>query len=135
MTRIFHMLLAVFIFGQSCPAQMKNIQELSGRWDITGESPGTSLEIADSANIFLTYMGEKKRITSYHADFTKSPYWFDFTISDSSGVMQIKSLLQVYSNNIMKWQLFLDEERTPYFTASRGEIIYLKRMSTGVASR
>jgi hypothetical protein len=133
MIKLLFTMLVSFTLTQICSAQVKSIQDLAGRWDITGEGPGTSLEIADSASIYLTYMGEKKKITGYTVDFSKSPYWFDFTISDSSGVVHIQSLVQVFSNNTMKWQLFLDEERSPYFTASKGEIMYLKRMSMGVA--
>jgi len=115
-------------------AQVKRFQDLTGRWAIAGQDAGAYLEVIDSSNIYLNYMGEKKKIISYSMDLSKSPSWFDFTVPDSIGVLHIKSLVQVFGDNTMKWQLFLDEERTPHFTATRGELMYLKKVSAGVAA-
>lgn len=135
----FRIILAAFIFLQcDANAQVKKFSDLVGRWEITGEElPGASLEIIDSSSMYLTYMGEKKKITGYSLDLTKSPAWFDFTLPDSSGILHVKSIVQVYGDNVMKWQLFLEEERSAYFTASRGEMMYLKKtkpVTTAVAS-
>ena len=127
MKKLLFILVIISSLGLTGSAQLKKIQELTGRWIIAGEDPGSYLEIVDSANIYLNYMGERKKIINYTADFTKTPGWFDFTVPDSSGVLHIKSLVQVFGDNTMKWQLFLDEDRTTYFTAQKGELLYLKK--------
>lgn len=112
-------------------AQSKKFQDLIGRWDIIGEqNAGGGLEIIDSANISLTYMGEKKKVISFTIDFTKSPYWFDFSIQDTADVIRVKSLLGVVNDSMLKWQLFINEERPVFFSATKGELFYLKRSAT-----
>lgn len=115
----------------------KSFTDLVGKWEIVGEEmPGASLEIIDSSQIYLTYGGERRKISSATFNPRKSPAWFDFNISDSSGTLQVKTLVHVYGNGIMKWQLFIEEERPEYFTASKGEMMYLKKSagSSTVAS-
>ena len=106
--------------------QGKKLQDMKGRWDIAGEQNAV-LEIIDSSHIFLTYMGETRKITNVRTDFSKSPFWFDFSTSDSSSVVNVKSLVEIIGDNMLKWQIFIDEDRSPYFTASKGEILYLKK--------
>jgi hypothetical protein len=113
--------------------QAKKLRDMVGRWEIAGEQSAI-LEIVDSATITLTYMGETRQITNLKTDFSKSPYWFDFTTRDSSSVVQVKSLVEIIGDNMLKWQLFIDEERSPYFTASKGEILYLKKRSNVIAA-
>ena len=108
-------------------AQAKKFQDLVGKWEITGENAGASLEVIDSANLFITYMGEKKKILDYKIDFSKTPHWLDFTIQDTSGVIGVKSLFEIMNDSVIKWQLFLAEERTSHFTAKNGELYYLKK--------
>src|SRR5687767_10711634 len=115
------------------PAQPKKFQDIIGRWDIVGEqNAGGALEIIDSSTIILTYMGEKKQIHDYKIDFSKSPFWFDFTTKDTASVVNIKSLMEVVNDTVIKWQLFVDEDRTPHFTASKGEMLYLKKTKRDV---
>jgi hypothetical protein len=107
--------------------QGKKFRDIVGQWEIAGEqNAGASLNIIDSNTIVLTYRGETKKISNIRIDFSKSPAWFDFSAQDSSDALQVKSLVEV-GDNVMKWQLFIDEERTPYFTTRKGEILYLKR--------
>ena len=108
-------------------AQAKKFQDLVGKWEITGENAGASLEVIDSANLFITYMGEKKKILDYKIDFSQTPHWLDFTIQDTSGVIGVKSLFEIMNDSVIKWQLFLAEERTSHFTAKNGELYYLKK--------
>jgi len=136
MNKVYFLILTFFLgFSFISSAQVKRFQDLVGRWDIVGEDlPGASLEIQDSTTIYLTYMGEKKKIIHYTIDFSKSPCWFDFTIPDSNSIIPVKSLVQVFGDNAMKWQIFLDEDRSPYFTSSRGELMYLKKTNIATGS-
>ena len=119
-----HVLLVTTGFGQQ-----KNLKDLVGRWEIVGEQDDSaSLEVIDSSTIILNYMGEKKRIIDYKIDFQKSPIWFDFSTSgDSSSVVLVKSLLEIMNDNMIKWQLFVDEDRTDHFSSTKGELFYLRK--------
>ena len=117
----------------------KNFKDLVGRWEIIDQQgTNATLEIIDSSAILLTYNGEKKKIIDYKIDFTKSPIWFDFSTSDTSSVVAVKSILEILSDNMIKWQLFVDEDRTPYFSSTKGEMFYLRKakpvINTGVES-
>ena len=126
---------ACFAISFSVLAQ-KKFNDMIGRWDIAGEqNAGASLEIIDSSTMILNYMGETRRISNIKMDFSKTPAWIDFTTRDSSNALQnIKGLVEI-GDNVMKWELFVDEERTTYFTSRKGELLYLKRSSatTGTA--
>jgi hypothetical protein len=109
-------------------SQPKKFQDIVGKWDIAGEqNTGATLEIIDSTNIVLTYMGEKKKILDYRIDFSKSPIWFDFTTQDTASIVNVKSLLEVVNESMIKWQLFVDEERPSHFSSSKGELFYLTK--------
>lgn len=132
MKKIVVAISACLLIAISGNSQVKKIQDIIGRWDIAGEqNNGASLEIIDSTTIVLTYMGETRKITNIKADFSKSPSWFDFSTQDTtSSVVQVKSLMEVVGGDVMKWQLFIDEERSSYFTTKKGELLYLKRSRT-----
>lgn len=128
------LLAAVMIttFGVAGFSQQKKLKELVGRWEIVGEqNPGASLEVIDSSTMVLIYNGEKKKIIEYKIDFSKSPIWFDFSTGDSSSVVTVKSLLEIMNDNMIKWQLFVDEDRTAHFSSSRGEMFYLRKAIPG----
>lgn len=114
-------------------AQSNNFQKLIGKWIISSED-GTPayLEILDSANILLTYQGETRKCNDAKIHFDKSPYWFDFTTGTGDSAITVKTLMEVFDNGVAKWQLFVDEDRSPYFTATKGEILYLKRSKSNV---
>jgi hypothetical protein len=112
--------------------QGKKFRDIIGNWEITGEQKAT-LQILDSATIQLTYLGEKKTITNYKLDFSKSPIWFDFSTTDSGSVVHVKSLLEIVGDDMIKWQLFIDEERPAHFSSSKGELFYLKKTRTATA--
>ena len=101
-----------------------------GTWEIIGEQDfGGGLQIIDSANILIRFMGEEKRILEYKIDFSKSPYWFDFSAKDSTSISKFKSLLEFVNDDMLKWQIFTDEVRANHFTSTTGESFYLKRVS------
>ena len=109
-------------------SQQKKFKDLVGRWEIFGSSEEASLEVVDSSTIILSYMGDMKKIINYKIDFDKSPIWFDFSTEDSVSNITVKSLLEIMNDNMIKWQLFVDEDRPDYFSSSRGELFYLKKV-------
>ena len=113
--------------------QQKQLKDLVGRWEIIGEqSDSASLEIIDSSTIILNYMGERKKIIEYKIDFQRSPIWFDFSTGDSSSTVVVKSLLEVMNDSMIKWQLFVDEDRTEHFSSTKGELYYLRKAKPAV---
>ena len=119
----------ILFTGTEAFNQQKQLKDLIGRWEIVGEqSDSASLEIIDSSTIILSFMGEKKRIIDYKIDFQRSPIWFDFSTSDdSSSTVLVKSLLEIMNDNMIKWQLFVDEDRTDHFSSTKGELFYLRK--------
>jgi hypothetical protein len=122
--------LSVSGFGQNT-----KFRDISGKWEVVGDpNANATLTIVDSSTIEFSYMGEKKTVSNYTIDYSKSPYWLDFTATDSSASFHVKSILQKVGDDVLKWQLFIDEDRSPYFTSSKGEVFYLKRSRTPVVS-
>ena len=117
MKKVFLLLMILFA-GIQAFNQQKQFKDLVGRWEIVGEKDDSaSLEVIDSSTIILSYMGEKKRIIDYKIDFQKSPIWFDFsTVDSASSMVSVKSILEIVNDNMLKWQLFLDEDRTDHFS-------------------
>lgn len=106
-----------------------------GSWEIIGEQDsGGGLEVIDSTTILIRFMGEEKKLIQYKIDFSKSPYWFDFTAKDTTSVSNFKSLLEFVGDDMLKWQVFVDEERADHFTSRSGELFYLKRTNPKPAS-
>jgi len=125
-------LLGLQSFSQTSSSQnnrVPSIQSLIGRWEIVGtKDDGGRLEILDSSTIVITYGGEKKALSGFQMDFSKSPIWFDFFVRDSSAIMNVKSIMEVISDDLIKWQVFMNEERMNHFTSEKGELFYLKRI-------
>ncbi|HET9746071.1 MAG TPA: hypothetical protein VFP97_10175 [Chitinophagaceae bacterium] len=112
-------------------SQQKKLKDLVGRWEIASDQNSVaSLEVIDSANIILSYNGEKIKLTDYKIDFSKTPIWFDFTTGTGDSAVNVKTLIEIVSDNLIKWQLFVDEERTPYFTSTKGELFFLRKAKT-----
>jgi hypothetical protein len=127
MKKIFFVLMILFA-GTEAFNQQKQLKDLIGRWEIVGEQgDSASLEIIDSSTIILNYMGERKKIIEYKIDFQRSPIWFDFSTGDSSSTVLVKSLLEVINDSMIKWQLFVDEDRTEHFSSTKGELYYLRK--------
>ena len=132
MKKIFFVLMTLFA-GTQAFNQQKQLKDLIGRWEIVGEqSDSACLEVIDSSTIILNYMGEKKRIVDYKIDFQKSPIWFDFSTGDSSSTVVVKSLLEIMNDSMIKWQLFVDEDRTDHFSSTKGELYYLRKAKPAV---
>ena len=126
--------ILVFV-GTTGFGQQKRLKDLIGLWEIVGEQKDSaSLEVIDSATIILNYMGERKKITDYKIDFQRSPIWFDFSTGDSSSVVMVKSLLEIMNDNMIKWQLFVDEDRTDHFSSTKGELYYLRKAKPSIGT-
>ena len=118
----------ILFTGTEAFNQQKQLKDLVGRWEIIGEqNDSASLEIIDSSTIILNYMGERKKIIDYKIDFQRSPIWFDFSTGDSSSTVVVKSLMDVMNDSMIKWQLFVDEDRTEHFSSTKGELYYLRK--------
>ena len=123
----------ILFTGTQAFNQQKQLKDLIGRWEIIGEqNDSASLEILDSSTIILNYMGERKKIIDYKIDFQRSPIWFDFSTSDSSSTVVVKSLMEVMNDSMIKWQLFVDEDRTEHFSSTKGELYYLRKAKPAV---
>jgi hypothetical protein len=122
--KIILLFVCSFWMGTSLNAQKHSLQSLIGRWE---SEDGGGIEMMDSAHIFMVYGNEKKPISSYKADFSHAPAWFDFSIIDSGQTMTMKSLMQFVNNDEVKWQVFDDGTRPANFTIGKGEIVYLRR--------
>ena len=120
----------IFAFlGLTGFSQQKKLQDLVGRWEIVGEqNMEASLDVIDSSTIVLVYMGETRKIVDYKFDFAKSPIWFDFSTEDSASIVSVKSLLEIVNDNMIKWQLFVDEGRPDYFSSTKGDLFYLRKV-------
>ena len=134
MKKIFLVLMILFA-GTQAFNQQKQLKDLIGRWEIVGEqSDSACLEVIDSSTIILNYMGEKKKIIDYKIDFQKSPIWFDFSTGDSSSIVVVKTLLEVVNDSMIKWQLFVDEDRTEHFSSTKGELYYLRKAKPSIGT-
>jgi hypothetical protein len=121
----------LILFSLHSFCQTKKFQDMIGYWAVAGEQgPGAGLEIIDSVDIVITYMGEQKKIFNYKIDFSKSPAWFDFSVNDTSSVLNVKSILEIINDSLIKWQLFVDEDRPDHFSTGKGELFYLIKART-----
>jgi len=128
--------LGVLLFLQSAGQQPGNavkrtagIHNLIGQWEIVGTKDDKGrLEILDSSTILISYGGEKKPLNSFKIDFSKTPIWFDFSVKDTGDVTTVKSIMELISDDLIKWQVFMNEERLEYFSAEKGELFFLKRI-------
>ena len=117
--------LFVVLFNLSASSQTTCIKNLIGKWET---SDGAGLEIVDSTKIFVVYGNERKPVLSYKADFSKSPCWFDFVVTDTAQKPStMKSILLLQGNDVLKWQVFDDDDRSADFAADKGEIVILRR--------
>jgi hypothetical protein len=124
MKKLLSVLALSIGLGHLAHAQNPCMKNLVGKW----ESPvGAGIEVVDSSHIFIVYGKEKKRVSSYQADFSKSPCWFDFTIKDSSQSFTVQSLLLFVSNDVVQWQVFDDGSRPSGFSSEKGEMVYMRR--------
>ena len=130
----------LFVFAISFLAfkgmsQQKKLKDLVGRWEIASDqNNAASLEVIDSTNITLSYNGEKIKLTDYKIDFTKSPIWFDFSTGAGDSAVSVKTLIEIVNDTMIKWQLFVDEERTPYFSSSKGELFFLRKAKDAIVT-
>ena len=126
-------LLSSVSIGQSNLASLNDIQEkkfkpMIGLWEfVDQDNLKGSLEIIDNTTILIKFKNEEKKLLNYKIDFTKSPFWFDFSVSDTaSSTQNFKSIIDFVNEDILKWQIF-DGERSNHYSSSE-DILYLKRV-------
>ena len=116
--------LFVLFASFSASSQKLCIKDLVGRWET---ADGAGLEFIDSSRIYVTYGNERKPILSYHADFSKSPCWFDFVMKDTAQQLSTMKSLLLLDKDVLKWQVFDGDDRPSDFAADKGDIVILRR--------
>ncbi|MFI5129214.1 MAG: hypothetical protein ACHQFX_04455 [Chitinophagales bacterium] len=128
MKKFVIVVLTILALGSATFGQARKFNNMVGLWEMVGEQEsGGGLQIVDSATILIRFMGEEKTILSYNIDFSKSPYWFDFSCKDTTSISHFKSLIEFVGDDTLKWQIFTEGERADHFTSRTGELFYLKR--------
>jgi hypothetical protein len=117
-------LLACFVFSTGSFGQNLSWKNLTGRWE---GADGGGIEVVDSSKVYLIYGDQRKQLSSYKVDFSKSPAWFDFTVTDSSQTTSVRSLLLLVNDDLLKWQVFEDDNRPVHFSSDNGDLLYLRR--------
>lgn len=115
------------IFSVMAMAQQKFPNQLIGQWEGLQKDASSGLEFTGTDSVYLFYNNEKKIATQVQLDASKNPIWFDFTIEDGTEQIQIKSLLIVFNEGLLKWQVFTQEARPAHFTQNGGETMFLRR--------
>jgi hypothetical protein len=127
MKKIAWVLLALFLYTTAA-AQPRTISSLTGTWlAVDADNASGGIQVIDSAKMFLIYGDQKKPITSYKLDFSKSPAWFDFTVQDGQQNIQLKSLIQFINDDLLQWQVFEGTTRPVHFANEAGDVLYLRR--------
>lgn len=123
-------MVAVALFlsiGMVAEAQKAySFENLKGSWR---NRNGAGLDIVDSSTIYIVYGTQRKLVTGSRADFSKSPVWLDLAVKDSMHVTTLKSLLLFVNEDLIQWQVFDSETRPAYFSTSKGDMLFLKRMA------
>ena len=95
MKKFVIVVVTILVLGSATFGQARKFNNMVGLWEMVGEQEsGGSLQIVDSATILIRFMGEEKTILSYNIDFSKSPYWFDFSCKDTTSISHFKSLIE-----------------------------------------
>ena len=132
MKKIVIMLAIIGLFRIQGFSQATKFTGMIGSWQIVSDDePGGRLEVIDSNTIIIKFMGEEKKLTGCKIDFSRSPYWFDFSAKDTTTAFSnFKSLLEFVNDDMMRWQVFIDEDRPDHFTSQGGELFYLRRINS-----
>jgi hypothetical protein len=125
---IFTGLFTFLIFSFTI-AQAKISDKLIGKWEgIDSLNVTGSLEFLDSINIVVTIPNQSLPPASYFIDTAKSPLWFDINFKTGNDVYKMKGLLEFIDEDTLKWQIFLNSERSSSFKDEKSEnTIILKR--------
>lgn len=128
MKKVMLVFISLFLYIATM-AQERSIQALVGLWEaVSSVNEGGGLEVKDSVQLYLVFGDQKKKIMSYKVDFSQSPARFDFTVQqDSTNTLSLKSLLQFVNSDLIKWQVFEDDQLPMHFASNGGEIVYLRR--------
>lgn len=130
MKKVGTIIFFVVLIYSAAFSQSSRFDHMVGKWQIISDQEhGGSLDVIDSTTILIKFGGEEKRLSDCKIDFSKSPYWFDFSAKDTTTTSSnFKSLLEFIGDDTMRWQVFVDEERPDHFTSNSGELFYLQRI-------
>lgn len=121
----FLTLLFSILFLQAT-AQSKITDKLIGTWEgIDSAQERGSIIIKSDGIMHLVLSPTESIECKYQIDTTKSPMYFDIIVEEEGEVRTMKSLVLFVDNDIIKWEIFLDRERTPNFTSEASEDIIL----------
>jgi hypothetical protein len=132
MKKLF-LVCAIGFLGLGVSGQEKNLKTLLGVWEcIDQKNERGSLEFIDSSKVYISFMGEKKPVSNYDLDFSKTPYWFSFSVKDSTETIVVKSFLYFIDDNNIRWEVFMpDDTGNPVSS----EVVLLRRKSSAIASK
>lgn len=120
-------MLALFVYGTAA-AQPRSINSLVGTWvAVDSDNASGGIQVIDSTKMFMVYGDQKKPISTYKLDFSKTPAWFDFTVQDGQQSIQLKSLIQFINDDLLQWQIFEGNTRPVHFANEAGDVLYLRR--------
>jgi hypothetical protein len=123
MRRLKLIIQFVLLMNLQAIAQKWSFNDLVGNWRAEN---GAGLQVIDSNNIFVVYNQEKKKVETFNINLKGNPATLDFEVRDSGATMVLKTLLQFVTRDLIQWQVF-EGERPANFTASGGELLYLRR--------
>lgn len=127
MKKVWLIFLVLLCSNSVLLAQTRSMRDLVGKWEIV-DSDGSRglLEAADSTAIYLAYGGERKRIATYKADFSRSPGSFQFVIKDSAETITLNSQLLFVNADLVEWRI-VEGSGAPQVAAGKETILYLRR--------
>jgi hypothetical protein len=120
--KTFFLFIAIALTVQ-LNAQEWSMKDLFGTWKADN---GAGLEVADSTRLYLLFNEQKKEILDLKVNFNTIPGTMDFKVRDSAGLISLQSLFQFVNRDLVQWQVF-EGKRPLNFTASEGELVYLRR--------
>ena len=130
MKKLMILVIVAALFNKAGFSQPNDrFKNMVGSWEIiSNQDPGGKLDVIDSNTIVIKYMGDEKKLTGCKIDFSKSPFWFDFSAKDtSSAASSFKSIFEFINDDTMRWEIFEDGNRQDHFTSDKGELLYLRR--------
>jgi hypothetical protein len=123
----------LFILVSTSSAQIFFPKTIIGRWEgIDSTNQIGNIEFLDSLHLRLSIPGQGTFVSEYSFDTTKNPIWFDIILKNGDKKAILKGLVKFLDNNTLKWQIFLDGERTNSFQDETFDnTIILKKRNDG----
>ncbi len=114
------------LFFIQASSQTKITDKLIGTWEGIDSAQEMGSIIIKKDNVMQLVLSPSESIEcGYKIDTTKSPMLFDILIEEEGEVRTMKGLLLFINNDTIKWEIFMDRERTPNFSAEASDNIIL----------